>query len=76
MALEKELQTYQAQRNQLLAHEGKFVLIHEDQVVGLFDTYADAIQAGYERFGVAPFLVKQIAAVEQIQFIAVAPCRL
>jgi hypothetical protein len=68
MALEKELATYQAKLPELLAHEGKFVLIHGEDVAGLWDTYEDALKAGYERFKLDAFLVKRIQGVEQVQF--------
>ncbi len=74
MALEKELETYQANLQQLLAEEGKFVVIHGTVVVGFFDTYADAIQAGYEKCGLEPFLVKQVYEIEPVQFITASPC--
>lgn len=76
MALERELETYKTKLAELSANEGKFVLIQSDQVVGLFDTYADAIKEGYEKFGLNPFLVKQIRAIEQVQFVSrfVDPC--
>ena len=70
MALEKELDTYKNKLTELASSEGKFVLIHGDQVAGIFDTYADAIKEGYEKFGLDPFLVKQIQAVERIQFVS------
>jgi hypothetical protein len=76
MALEQELETYKTKLAELTANEGKFVLIHGSDVAGVFDTYADAIKEGYEKFGLSPFLVKQIHAVERIQFISrfVDPC--
>jgi hypothetical protein len=67
MALEKEQQTYVRELPSLLALAGKFALVHGDAVAGTFDTYADALNVGYEKFGLEPFLVKQIMAVEQIQ---------
>lgn len=70
MALEKELETYKAKLPELKTHAGKFVLIHEDKVVSLFNTYEDAIKEGYEKFRLKPFLVKKILAVEQAQFIS------
>jgi hypothetical protein len=64
--LERELATYSAKLPELLINSGRYALIHADDVVGIFDTYADALKAGYERFRLEPFLVKQINAVEQI----------
>lgn len=68
MSLEKELCTYAAQLPELLAEEGRFVLISGAQVIGTFAAYEDALAAGYEKCGLRPFLVKQISAVEQAHF--------
>lgn len=70
MALEKELQTYKAKLAELKEHEGKFVLIHGDDVVGTYSSYDDAIKEGYSRFKLEPFLVKQISAFEQAHFVS------
>jgi len=67
MALEQELATYQTKLPELKQHDGKFVLIHGDEVCDIFfSTYEDALQVGYKRYGLKPFLVKQIQAVEPI----------
>lgn len=50
--------------------EGKFALIHGDVLVDIYGTYEDAIKEGYGKFGLEPFLVKQIHATEQLQFIS------
>jgi hypothetical protein len=63
-ALEKELVTYQRELSNLLADEGKFVLIQGDNVVERFDTYDDALKVGYQTFKLGPFLVKQITRIE------------
>ncbi|HEX4795518.1 MAG TPA: hypothetical protein VH370_17130 [Humisphaera sp.] len=76
MVLEHELKTYEQKLPELLADEGKFVLIHESEVAGCFGTYEDAIRAGYTRYGLKTFLVKQIHAVEQVQYFMrpISPC--
>ena len=77
MALEKELATYKKKLPELKAQEGKFVLIQGDTVVDTFSSYEDAMKEGYAKFGLGTqFLVKQIRALEQIQFISrlVTPC--
>lgn len=70
MALEKELQTYEAKLPELKEHEGKFALIHGEDLVDVFGTYEDALKQGYAKFALGPFLVKQIHATEQVQFIS------
>jgi hypothetical protein len=77
MALEKELETYKSKLPELKQDEGKFVLIHGDEVIDKFTSYEDAIKEGYKRFSLEPFLVKQIHSIEQVQFISrsLTPCR-
>ena len=70
MALEKELETYRTKLAELKEHAGKFVLIHDTAVEDFFTSYEDAVKAGYQKFGLEPFLVKQIHATEQVQFIS------
>lgn len=63
--LDVELKTYEGSRDHLLGTaEGKFVLIRDKQVIGIYDSKMDAIAAGYHQFGNVPFLVKQILKVE------------
>ena len=66
MALERELATYRDKLPELKDHEGKFVLIHGDTVVDFYAAYEDAIKAGYEKFKLDPFLVKQVNATEKV----------
>lgn len=63
--LETELKTYADHRDELLAQEGRFVLIHGNQIVGAYDSQADAVTQGYKQFGNVPFLVKQIMRIEK-----------
>ena len=69
--LEKELKTYETNKATLLASsEGKFVLIHGDQVLGIFAAEEDAVGAGYEKVGLnSSFLVKQIVAIEPTMYL-------
>jgi len=63
--LEKELKTFEGHRSELLGkHRGKFALVKEDKIEGVFDDEADALSQGYERFGNVPFLVKQIVEID------------
>jgi hypothetical protein len=68
MALEPELATYQAHLPELLTSEGKYALIHGQDVAGCFDSYEDALAARYDQFGLVPFLVKKVQRVEPIHF--------
>jgi hypothetical protein len=69
MALETELGVYHRNIATLNGHAGKFVLIHGSDIVDYFAAYEDALRAGYQRFKLDPFLVKQIGAVPIVQHI-------
>jgi hypothetical protein len=65
VVLEKELAKYETIKPSLLGSAaGKYVLIRHDDVAGVFESFADAVREGYQRFGNVPFLVKQVAATE------------
>lgn len=66
--LSKEIETYNRVLPDLLAQQGKFVLIKGEDVAGTFDSYQDALTAGYQRFKLDPFLVKQITPAERIAY--------
>jgi hypothetical protein len=68
--LETELKTYEAHKHELLADEGKFVVIHGNQILGSYATYEDALKVGYEKCKLEPFLVKKIQAVEPVNFVS------
>jgi hypothetical protein len=69
MALEKELETYLRKLPELREHEGKFVLVKGDEIVDVFTSYEDAIKDGYRRFLLDPFMVRQVQAIEQVQYV-------
>jgi hypothetical protein len=70
MALEKELATYKRKLPELKDQEGKFALIHQDEVIDFFSTYEDAIKSGYQKYKMSPFLVKQVHTTEPVFFVS------
>jgi hypothetical protein len=60
--LERELATYYRLLPELLrdGHEGEFILIHGDQVDSYWPSEDAGYDAGCDRFGLEPFLVKQV----------------
>jgi hypothetical protein len=63
VALEKELETYLRERPRLLAegHAGQFVVIHGEEVVGVYPDLGQALTAGYDRFGLdESFMAREI----------------
>lgn len=67
--LEKELETYKQKLPELKDQEGKFALVKDDKL-DVYSTYEDAVKAGYKEYGLDnPFLVRQIHAIERVEFI-------
>ena len=67
--LVKEIETYKTHLAEWADREGKFVLIGGAEVCGFFDTYEEALTAGYGRFGLVPFLVKKVLQQQRTHFV-------
>jgi hypothetical protein len=67
-SLKHEIATYNRHLPELLAQQGKFVLIKGTDVAGTFDSYQDALTAGYQRFKLDCFMVKQIIPAERVAY--------
>ena len=64
-ALKRELTIYNKNLSGWLKeHQHAYILIKRDVVVGFYHTRDQALEAGYERFGVVPLFVKQVEATE------------
>ena len=64
--LDRELKAYTRLLPTLAGEEGRYAVIADDAVHGVFDTYSDAMKSAYEKLGLRPFLVKQIATIEVV----------
>ena len=62
MPLEREAETYRREVGRLLAegHAGRHVLIKGDEVVSIWDTQRNALQAGRIQFGLDDIAVVKI----------------
>ena len=68
--LEKELRFFEAHKKEWLQHyKGHFALIKDEQLLGTFTSFQEAFDAGVEKVGNVPFLVKQILEKDtEVQF--------
>jgi hypothetical protein len=68
--LEQEFATYRRELPRLLAegHANRFALIRENQVLSIWDTQRDAIQAAVERFGTQPVTINKINPLDVDRF--------
>jgi hypothetical protein len=66
--LKKELQFYSSIKQTLLPqHEGKFALIHGEELVGIFTSDSDAYREGIKQFGQTPFLIQYVTEKEETE---------
>jgi hypothetical protein len=66
----RDYATYRRELPRLLqeGHAGQFALIREDQVLSVWDTVGDALQAASERFGLAPVATFKINPLDVERF--------
>lgn len=64
--LAKEMKTFEEKVVPLKDKEGKFAVVHGDEVFGFFNDYEDALTAAYKAYGLEPFLVKQVSSAPDI----------
>jgi len=61
--LDIEISAYDSMREQLEAeHMGKWVLLHDRQLVGVYDSFDKAAEDAVKRFGGGPYLIRQVGA--------------
>lgn len=60
--LEKELEIFEREKAKLKEENssGGYVVIKEDEILGVWNDREDALKAGLEKYGDVPFLVKNI----------------
>ena len=64
--LERERQYFAEHLGELVSrHLGKFVVVKDADLIGAFNTIDDALAEGAKRFGLTPFLVRQVTATEE-----------
>ena len=59
--IEKEIIAYDLMREELEAdHKGEWVLVHDEELIGLFETFQKAAVVASKRFGRGPYLIRKI----------------
>ena len=59
--LAAELATYEANRAELVREaDGSYVLIKGTEIIGIYSTAGEAYQEAVERFGMGPFMIREI----------------
>jgi hypothetical protein len=64
--LSKEINWFGANRANLLdQHEGKWAIVHGEELLGAFDTFEEAYSEGIRMTGGEQFLVKRISETDE-----------
>lgn len=67
-ALEKEMAAYARMQDELVErHLGKWVLIYDEELWGVFDDFEDVARTAVSRFGKGPFHIRQVGDSEATQ---------
>ncbi len=61
--LTKEIEAYEQMREELeTSYMGKWVVIHDQQRTGIYDSFEAAARDAVQRFGAGPYLIRQVGA--------------
>jgi hypothetical protein len=61
LMLEKELSFFDKNlKNWLTKYPGKFIVIKEEELIGVFDTNEQALSAAASRFGLQSYLIRRV----------------
>ena len=61
--LKKEIAAYECMRDDLEAeHNGEWVVVHDEQLVGTYGSFELAADEAVKRFGEGPYLIREIGA--------------
>ena len=65
--LERNIEAYEAMLETLEEHHlHKFVVFHDAELVGAFDSFHNAAREAVRRFGPGPYLIRQVGAPRRI----------
>jgi len=61
--IDDEISAYETMQQSLEANDtGKWVVFHERQLVGTYDSFESAAKDATRKFGRGPFLIRQVGA--------------
>ena len=70
-SLKTAFETYEAESSALLSTDkGRYVVIRDTEIIGIYDTQLEAYTAGHNELGDNPFLVRQILPADPVAFVA------
>ena len=61
--LRQEIAAYEGRRNELeIDHHGKWVVFHDEDLAGVYDSFEEAAEQAVARFGRGPYLIREVGS--------------
>ena len=61
--LKKEIAAYEKMRSDLeTEHLGEWAIVHDEKLIGTYESFAAAADEAVQRFGRGPYLIREIGA--------------
>lgn len=61
--INQEIKAYEKMQGDLEAeHMGKWVLIRDSKLIGIYDSFEAAAEGAVQKFGSGPYLIRQVGA--------------
>jgi hypothetical protein len=61
--LDREIAAYEHMKQDLESHcMGQWVLLHDEKLVNVYDSFEEAAEYAVQQFGRGPFLIRQVGA--------------
>lgn len=61
--LDRQVAAYDARREEMeRKHLGKWVVFHNEELAGTYDSFEEAAEDAIERFGAGPYLIREVGA--------------
>ena len=61
LGLKKEIAAYERIRDDLeLEYFGKWIVVHDEELAGIYDSFEAAADNAVQRFGRGPYLIKRV----------------
>ncbi len=65
-ALDKDISAFEKMRENFETnYMGKWVLLHDEKMIGAFDTFNDAAHEATQKFGKGPYLIREVGVKNQ-----------
>jgi uncharacterized protein (DUF1330 family) len=67
-SLDQDIHAYEQQLEQLLEHHrGKYVVFRSGKFIDAYDTFQNAASAAVNKFGLGPYLIRQVRSAQEIR---------